>query len=120
MFDDFKEECMRLKGVIENKRARNKPPVICQVQVVDSTGDEQFVRGKVEEYLPDLEKFIVNLNGFRYYSGRLAMQFEMFETGVQTEKRRQTAFQLQQETFQRVNFERMLFEEIMRMYPDIR
>jgi len=29
MFDDFKEECMRLKGVIENKRARNKPPVIC-------------------------------------------------------------------------------------------
>jgi len=48
------------------------------------------------------------------------MQFEMFETGVQTEKRRQTAFQLQQETFQRVNFERMLFEEIMRMYPDIR
>ena len=50
--------------------------------MVDSYGDEQFTRGKVEEYLPDLEKFVVNLNGFRYFTGRLNMQFEMFETGT--------------------------------------
>ena len=60
--------------------------------VLDSSAkkefNENFIKAKCEDYIPELEKFIVTFNGFRYLSGRLRIQFEVFETEIQCEERR--------------------------------
>jgi len=49
---------------------RNKQDLKIRAFIQDSFGDELVSNAVVQDYLPELESFIININGFRYISGR--------------------------------------------------
>ena len=75
------------------------------------------LQGTVQDYIPELEKFVCHFAGIHYLSDRLNMQFKLFETEEQTYERKESALTLQKETLSRVNWERILFDELIKTSP---
>ena len=71
MFDDFKEESLRLLDIINDHRQRQRPELSVLFHQKDSFGDGSIVCGKCEDYVPELEKFIISFNDIRFATGRL-------------------------------------------------
>ena len=64
--------------------------------------------------------FIVEVNKERYLFNRLCVQFNDFESKENIEQRRVDAMQLTKMVFLRVNIEHVLFEEVMKIWPEMR
>jgi len=120
LFDDFSGECNRLALLMEKKRIKDDSEMKVSVAVQDKAGNQYSIKGYALDYLEDLQEFIIEINGVRHLVGRLRIQFEEFETKEQAETRRGMALQLQQETFHRLNMERIFFNEVLKLHPNLR
>jgi hypothetical protein len=92
LFDDFKTESELLKEMMEDRRSRNKKQLAIIGLQQDNFGDETLISGTCLDYLPELERFIVDFNGFRYLSNRLRLTFDYFETVEDGISRRKAAY----------------------------
>lgn len=64
--------------------------------------------------------FIVQVEEKRYLMPRLCIQFDDLEVRAEVEDRRVAAMQVSKQVLLRINIERILFEEVLKLRPELR
>ena len=91
------------------------------IVTMKSFGDRVLVDGvRILDYVKERNAFIVQIENDRYMISRLCIQLEEFEGKNDIEERRVRAHSIGKSTFLRLNIERIIFEEILRMRPELR
>ena len=119
IFDDYESECQVIQKEIYRRRTENLEPVCGNVIMKDEYEKRVQEVGEVLDYDRQTQMFIVQVDDKRYYMHRLCIQFEEFETKTQIEDRRVAAMQMSKSVLLRLNIERILFQEIIKMRPEI-
>ena len=120
LFDDFQTECLILKRIIDQRLWTEQPPLPCTVTLKDLSDRRSAHPGEVLDYLEEARMFIVAVNGVRCLVNRLCIQLDDFETRENIEERRVQAMTLGKQVFIRLNMERVLFDEGLKMRPELR
>jgi hypothetical protein len=94
MFFDFKEENLRILNVIDDRRSRRKLELPVQALFQEEDGKEELLNCTAVDYIPELEKYVINLKGYLFMAGRVRLTFNSYETNTQVEKRRKVAASL--------------------------
>ena len=124
-FDDHEDEGEILAKVIYRRRLAKKDPLQCELTRRNTeTYKKTVVRGSVLDYDRQTCRYLVEdqSNDLRqlYYANRLCIQFLDFETSVDLDTREMKDFTLQRVATLRMNIERMLFSEALKLRPDLR
>ena len=120
IFDDFEDECLSLQKEIVRRRIGLLAPVTCVVTMKDQREKRYQAEGEVLDYLRHEQMFIVQIEDKRYLMPRLCIQFPDFEARAEVEDRRVAAMQVSKQVLLRMNIERILFEEVLKLRPELR
>ena len=95
-------------------------PVRCVVTMKDQREKRHQQEGEVIDYLRHERMFIVQVEEKRYLMPRLCIQFSDVEARAEVEDRRVAAMQVSKQVLLRMNIERILFEEVLKLRPELR
>ena len=78
LFDDFEEDCHALTQMIKNTRFLKQKELKITVCISDSQGNEYYLKGYALEYVNELRKFLVDVNGHVNLVSRLRLTFDKY------------------------------------------
>ena len=114
-----------LHKVIQNRIEAGLEPLKCLLtKRSEETNRKCTVKGKVLEYYPLLQRYLIQEIGEtvneKFLSNRLCVRFVDFETDGDLDMRRMKGMALQKASFLRMNIERILFSEMLKLRPELR
>ena len=123
-YDDDADETAIFSRIIESRRMAELAPLQCELAKRDKvTRKKCTVKGKVLDYDAQTRRYLVEEisdSNQWHYTERLCLQFSDFETKADIDQRRTQDMGLQKMAFLRLNVERMLFSEALKLRPELR
>ena len=123
-FDDDYEEAQIIQEVIRTRRIAKAEPLKVNFFKRNEINLKKItLKGSVLDYCPYTNRYLIQESSpdrKMYFSRRLSLQFRDFETKGDIDKRRLKNMNTQKQAFLRVNLERMLLNEGLKLRPDLR